>query len=164
MEEKKKKSFWMELLPYIIIVVVVILIRSFLVTPIIVDGNSMNPTLNDNEMMLLWKQGNINRFDIVVIDIPNDHLIKRVIALPKETIKCEDHVIYVNDEALDSSYGSGVTEDFPSITLGDDEYFVLGDNRENSTDSRVIGPIQKSQIKGKTNFIIFPFTKFGKVE
>ena len=162
MEEKVKK-FLKELIPYVIIVIVVVLIRSFLVTPIIVDGDSMNPTLQHNEMMLLWKVGKIKRFDIVVLDIPNEHLIKRVIGLPGETIKCEDHVIYINDKALDSTYGMVTTADFSSVTLKDDEYFVLGYNRENSTDSILLGPIKKKKIKGTTDFIIFPFTKFGKV-
>lgn len=162
--EEIKEPLWKKALPYVIILLVVILIRSFIVTPIVVDGPSMESTLQDGEMMLLWKLGDIKRYDIVVIDVPNDHWIKRVIALPGEKIKCVDHIVYVNDEAIKEEYTKGLTGDFEEVTLKDGEFFVMGDNRENSTDSRMIGSITIDQIRGKTNFVLFPFNKFGKVK
>lgn len=154
------------LIPYIIIIIVVVFIRSFIVTPVKVNGTSMYPTLKGNEIMLLNKLGSIERFDIVVlkIDEENDNLIKRVIGLPGETVEIRDNHIYINDELLEDSYGYGVTYNIDKVTLKDGEYFILGDNRQVSLDSRVFGTIKKEEIKGTTNFIIYPFKSFGKVE
>lgn len=154
------------LIPYLIIIVVVVLIRTFIATPVKVNGNSMAPTLKGNEVMILNKLGQINRFDIVVLklDDENDNLIKRVIGLPGETIEIQDNKIYINDEELEDNYGDGITYNIDKVTLEEDEYFVLGDNRTVSLDSRVFGKINKSEIKGTTNFIVYPFKSFGKVE
>lgn len=162
--ENKALKIFKELLPYIIILVVVVVIRTFFVTPIVVSGESMNPTLKDGEVMVLNKRGKIERFSIVVVDIEQENIIKRVIALPGEAVACEHGVIFVNDRAIDGDkYGSGVTPDFKRIQLEDDEYFVLGDNRANSLDSQELGPFKIEKIKGVTNFTLFPFNKFGKV-
>lgn len=150
-----------ELLPYIIILIIVILVRTFIVTPIKVNGSSMYETLNGSELMLLKKFGNINRYDIVVVDNKSDELIKRIYGLPGEKVSIENNTIYINDKKIDDFYAYGTTSDFAPITLKDDEYFVLGDNREISLDSRVIGPVKKKDIKGTTNFIIYPFNRFG---
>ena len=167
MKEKIKKVV-KELIPYVIILVTVILVRSFLITPVIVSGDSMNPTLTNGELMILNKVAKIDRFDIVVIKLrkqgKHEDLIKRVIALPGETIACEDGVIYVNDKKQEEEYSVGRTEDFAKITLGDDEYFVMGDNRENSSDSRLFGPFKKDDIKGQTRLVLFPFKKIGTVD
>ena len=164
----KIKKFIKELIPYVIILVAVVLVRSFLVTPVIVSGDSMNPTLTNGELMILNKVAKIDRFDIVVVKLKkqgkSEDIIKRVIALPGETIACENGVIYVNDKKQEESYSVGRTEDFAKITLGDDEYFVMGDNRENSSDSRLFGPFKKSDIKGQTRLVLFPFKKIGTVE
>jgi len=97
-----------ELLPYTIILVVVILIRSFIVTPIKVHGQSMYDTLEGNEIMLLYKFSDIKRFDIVVANLIQDGkkvdtLIKRVYGLPGEKIKCENGLIYVNDKKIEDT-------------------------------------------------------------
>ena len=89
-----------DLLPYIVILVTVILLRSFIVTPIKVNGSSMYNTLEGNEIMLLWKIGNLNRFDIVVAKTEDDTLIKRLYAFPGETIECKNGKIYINDEEI----------------------------------------------------------------
>lgn len=164
----KKMKYLKEAMPYIIILMVVILIRTFIVTPIKVNGQSMYDTLNGSEIMILWRTKDIQRYDIVVADLiengkKTDTLIKRVYGLPGETISCEDGVIYINGKKIDDSYAYGKTDDFGSITLGSDEYFLLGDNRGVSLDSRIFGPINKKHIDGKTDFIIWPFKKFGKV-
>ncbi len=153
-----------EIYPYIIIIIVVILFRTFIATPIKVDGQSMHPTLNGNELLILNKLGKIERFKIVIVDEDTDDLIKRVIGLPNETIEIKNSNIYINGKKIEDKYGDGRTSDYEKITLKKDEYFVMGDNRENSRDSRMIGPIKKSKIKGTTNFIIFPFNKIGKID
>ncbi len=163
MKEKGIKNL-KELLPYIIILVLVIGIRTFIATPIKVNGSSMYDTLEGTEFMILNKLGKIERFDIVVVDAHNDELIKRVYGLPGEKIAIENNTIYINDKKLEDVYAYGQTSDYESITLGSDEYFILGDNRPVSLDSRTIGPVKKSQIKGTTNFIIYPFNRFGKLE
>lgn len=155
-----------DLIPYIIIIIVVVLIRTFIVTPVKVNGTSMYPTLKGNEVMLLNKLGKIKRFDIAVlkIDEENDNLIKRIIGLPGETIEIKDNQIYINDELLEDTYGYGVTYNIDKVVLEDDEYFILGDNRQVSLDSRVFGKIKRNEIKGTTNFVIYPFKSFGKVK
>lgn len=161
----KIKSFIKELIPYVIILIVVVLIRSFIVTPVMVSGTSMSPTLKGREIMILNKlDKKFTRYEIVVLDTNHEDIIKRIIGLPGETISCENNIIYVNSRKIDDKFGSGVTSDFKKITLGKDEYFVLGDNRENSLDSRYYGPFKKKEIKGSTKLIVFPFHKIGKVK
>ena len=82
------------------------------------------------------------------------------IKLPKKNNLC--WCLYF--EEIEDKYGSGITSDFKKIKLKNNEYFVLGDNRENSMDSRYYGPFNKKNIKGSTNIIVFPFNKIGKVE
>lgn len=153
-----------ELIPYAIILIVVVLIRTYLVTPIMVNGPSMQPTLSGGEVMILNKRGKVDRFDIVVVDIKKEDIIKRVIAMPGETISCEDGIVYVNGRRQDEEYSKGVTFDFEKVILGDDEYFVMGDNREDSLDSRKLGAFKKEQIKGTTKLVLFPFNKVGNIE
>lgn len=154
-----------ELLSYIIIILVVITIRTFVVTPIKVNGDSMNPTLKDGYLMILkkYEKNKIDRFDIVVANINGEKLIKRVVGLPKEEIKYENNELYINGELLNSEFGYGETSNFKDYCT-DDEYFLLGDNRVNSADSRIFGCIKKDNILGTTNYIIYPFKMFGKVK
>ena len=126
-----------------------------------VQGNSMVPTLKGNEVMILKKYDtSYERFDIVVVKAEGEYLIKRVIGLPGETIKYEDNKLYVNGVRIEDNHSSKLTADFEA-EVPEGRYFVLGDNRTNSTDSRIIGAVKKSQIKGKTHFILFPFNRFG---
>ncbi len=163
MKEKIKKNI-KELGPYILILIAVLTIRTFFITPIKVNGQSMYDTLDGTEYMLLNKMSKIERFDIVVVKANNDELIKRIYGLPGETISIENNTIYINDKKIEDAYAYGENNDFEKITLEEDEYFILGDNRAVSLDSRYIGPIKKNQIKGTADFIIFPFSRFGKVE
>lgn len=147
---------------YILIITVIILIRTYIVTPIRVNGTSMYPTLKQNEIMILNKIGlksGIDRFDIVVVKTDNNRIIKRVIGLPGESVMYEEGKLYINGKCVEDSYSLSKTKDFDNIVLKEDEYFVLGDNREVSKDSRMIGPVKKEQILGKTRLVIFPFTK-----
>lgn len=153
-----------ELVPYVIILIVVVLIRTYLFTPILVSGSSMNPTLDGGEIMILNKIADVDRFDVVVVDIGTEEIIKRVIALPGETISCENGIIYVNGKKQEEEYSMGITNDFDKVILEDDEYFVLGDNRQDSLDSEELGPMKKDQIKGTAKLVLFPFNKIGNIE
>ena len=154
-----------ELIPYIIIVVVVVLIRSFIATPVRVDGDSMNKTFNNGDILILYKLSKIKRFDVIVLheEKDNEKIIKRVIGMPGDTVAIKDGEIYINDKKIDDEYAYGITSDYDRITLKSDEYFILGDNRLISKDSRYFGPIKEKEIKGKVVFRIFPFGKFGKI-
>lgn len=163
MKEKIIKNI-KELLPYIIILLIIALFRSFIATPIKVNGNSMYNTLNGTEFMILNKLGNIDRYDIIVVDTEDDELIKRVYGLPGEKIEIQNNMIYINDKKIEDKYAYGNTSNYEAITLAEDEYFVLGDNRVVSLDSRIIGPVKKKDIKGTTNFIVYPFNRFGALE
>ena len=163
-EKKDYKKILKELIPYVIILIVVVLFRTFIATPVVVDGPSMQPTLKGGELMILNKRSKIDRFDIVVVNNGKEDIIKRVIAMPGETISCEDGKIYVNDHLQEEEYSRGTTSDFKKVTLKDDEYYVLGDNRTNSADSRIYGPFNAKKVKGRANLVIFPFSKFGKVK
>lgn len=159
---EKFKKIIKENYSYILIIVVILLIRTYIVTPIRVNGTSMYPTLKQNEIMILNKIGlksGIDRFDIVVVKTDNNRIIKRVIGLPGESVMYEDGKLYINGKHVEDSYSLSKTKDFDNIVLKEDEYFVLGDNREVSKDSRMIGPVKKEQILGKTRLVIFPFTK-----
>ncbi len=152
-----------EIMSYVIIILVVVLIRTFIVTPIRVNGTSMVPTLEDGYFMILKKYDKkFERNDIVVVKTKDDKIIKRIVGLPKEDIEYKDNELYINDEKIDSIELDGYTSDFKDYCM-EDEYFVLGDNREDSIDSRIIGCVNKKDILGKTNFVIFPFNKWGKV-
>lgn len=167
-EENVVKKVIKEIVPYIVILLVVVIIRTYFVTPVIVNGPSMKPTLDGGEVMILNKRGTLDRFDVVVVKVArdgvNEKIIKRIIAMPGETIACENGIIYVNGKRQDEEYSTGTTKDFELVELGDDEYFVMGDNREDSLDSRYFGPFKKDDIKGTTNLVIFPFGKIGKIE
>ncbi len=165
MNEKLK-----ELLPYIIIIFVVIFIKAFIVTPIKVNGESMMPTLHEKDIMLLNKTAyyfnDPKRFDIVVIDLPDEYIIKRVIGLPEEEIEYKDNKLYVNGKVVKENIRNLQTKDFNIESLGSvkvpkDSYLVLGDNRNNSYDSRELGFIPKDKIIGKTSLTILPISRFG---
>lgn len=156
------------LLPYIIILIVVVLIRTFIITPAVVNGDSMKDTLLDNEVVLVnklyVKTNDIKRFDIVVINEGGEHIVKRIIGLPGEKVEYRNNVLYINDKEIKSELSFDYTEDFVYEQVEDNKYFVLGDNREVSKDSRIIGTIDKDDIIGKVNLILFPFSKIGMVK
>ncbi len=141
------------------------LIRSFIATPVRVDGDSMNKTFKNGDILILYKLSKIKRFDVIVLheEKDNEKIIKRVIGMPGDTVAIKDGEIYINDEKIDDEYAYGMTSDYDRITLKSDEYFILGDNRLISKDSRYFGPIKEKEIKGKVVFRIFPFSKFGKI-
>lgn len=167
MDEKNellKKSYVKEFLPYFIIILVVVFVKMFVVSPIRVNGASMNPTLNDKDIMILneisYGFSDIVRFDIVVVKEENEYLIKRIIGLPGEKIEYKDNKLYIDGKYVKEDFKHMETMDF-STTLGEDEYFIMGDNRTNSTDSRIFGPISRDEIIGKTSLTILPISRFG---
>ena len=159
-------------LPYIIIIVAVLFIKAFIVTPIKVNGESMYPTLEEGDIMILNKTAYYfnkpERFDIVVVNMPDEYLIKRVIGLPGEHIEYKNNTLYVDGKKVKENFKHGVTANFNIEELGSDTiplntYLVLGDNRENSLDSRELGFIREDQLLGRTSLIILPFNRFGSV-
>lgn len=162
------KKFWNTIKDYVYIILAVVLIRSFVVTPALVDGASMDETLKDGELVLINKfvyiVSDINRFDVVVVNNEHDEdkIIKRVIALPNEKIEYKDDVLYINDKEVKGMTFEH-TSDFVYETK-DDEYFVMGDNRDISKDSRMLGNFKSKDIVGKVNLRIFPFKKFGSIK
>jgi len=167
MGKEKVKALIKEYLPFTLFVLLIIGIRIFICSPINVNGSSMSTTLKDGDIMLLNKIGlkkGINRFDIVVVKNDGSYLIKRVVGLPNETLSYKDEKLYINGKVVEDKYNLNFTGDIEPIEIGNNEYFVMGDNRNISKDSRMIGTIKKDRIIGKTNFVIYPFNKFGKVE
>lgn len=159
------KKIVKELAPYVIITIVVVLIRTFIVTPVQVDGRSMAPTLKNNEILILNKfDHSIERFDIVVLDYGDDKLVKRIIGLPGEYIKYVDSKLFVNGKEINESFIDVETNDFKLEAIGYTKiptgyYFVVGDNRGDSQDSRIIGLIKKDSIKGTVSLSISSFKK-----
>ena len=160
----KFKKILKEYLPYVVILVLVLIIKYNVVAPIRVNGRSMNNTLKDGDIMILniigYKTSNLKRFDIVVVDNGKDYLIKRVIGLPGEEVEYIDNKLYINGKLVKDKYGNGNTSNF-KVKVKNNSYFVLGDNREDSLDSRYYGFFNKKKILGKTNFTVFPFNRFG---
>lgn len=154
---------------FIVIILAIILVRLFIVTPVRVDGPSMNDTLHDGDILLLDKYDNkYERFEIVVFNYSGERLIKRVIGLPGEVVSYKNNRLYINGNEIEDNYGLGYTEDFELKNLNltkipDNEYLVMGDNRNDSLDSRYFGTISKDKILGSVKYRLFPFNKFGKV-
>ena len=159
------KKLIKNLIPYVIITLVVVLIRVFLVTPVIVSGDSMVPTLKDKQLLLLnkinYRFNDIKRFDIVVIKRDEKEIIKRVIGLPGETIMYRNDMLYVDGHELENDYNFD-TDDFSLKTIcncnriPENQYLVLGDNRAVSADSRIIGLIDKKDIEGSVEISLWP--------
>lgn len=167
------RNFFKELVPYVIIIFVVAIIRLFIITPVKVNGASMYPYLKDGEILILNKLNkDYKRFDIVVAKAANTKIIKRIIGLPGENIEYKDCKLYIDGKEYKDFVSECITNDFTLEELYDyavipeGYYFVMGDNRKESSDSRDyrIGLIKKDQIDGKTSFRLIPFNRFGKLK
>lgn len=175
------KHFLKSILNFSIYILVVLVLTLLVVRYVgqrtVVMGHSMEPTLSDQDNLLVdklsYRLHDPKRFDAVVFPYQyadKTYFIKRIIGLPGETVRIDDTgSIYINDELLMEAYGKEVIEDpglaRDGITLGADEYFVLGDNRNDSSDSRFVsvGNIKGSQIIGKAFLRIYPFSAFGRI-
>ena len=179
-KSKKKKSMVREFVNWILILVLLLgatfLIVHFVGERTVVSGESMYPALEDGDNLIVdkisYRFTNPKRFDIVVFPFQYQegvYYIKRVIGLPGETVQIQDGDIYINGRILQENYGNEEIRNpgFASseITLAADEYFVLGDNRNNSRDSREpsVGNISREDIIGKALFRIWPFDRIGVV-
>ena len=155
---KKEKKF-------LLLVMIIILFKIFIFNFILVKGDSMNPKYKNNDFMFLnkiiYSFKPIRRGEVIVLKYKNNDLIKRIIGLPNDKIKVENGKLYINNKEYYENYINSYTAsyDFDEITLKDNEYFVMGDNRYNSYDSRNFGTITKNNIIGRVEFKIFPFDK-----
>ncbi len=135
-----------------------------------VSGTSMNPNLKNNDIILVNKiTKKIERFDVVLIKVEDTVFIKRIIGMPNEEIKYVNNKLYVDDLKINEPFleSNIKTNDFTiydiSSKLEDDKYLVLGDNRNNSIDSRIFGLISSEDIIGKVIFRVLPFKSFGDI-
>lgn len=179
-KQDRSNAFWKDAWDFIrtllISMAAVFVIAHFIARPIHVEGNSMYPTLDSGSLgfsnVVGYKMNGIERFDVAIIYLKDDrkYLIKRVIGMPGDTVSFKDGDLYINGEMMEqdfldseyiSSYPFQFTEDIAPITLGDDQYYCLGDNRPNSRDSRFYGPFTKDEIIAKGAFIFWPFRDFG---
>ena len=181
-KEQKPVNKKKEIISNIIYVAVVLAITIFIICFVgqrtKVDGDSMYPTLHDGDNLIVdkisYRFNDPERFDVIIFPYPQNEkvfYIKRVIGLPGETIQIDyDGNIYIDDEILEEDYGyevmvnPGIAAD--PITLGEDEYFVLGDNRNESNDSRAVdvGVIEEDDIVGRAWVRFFPFSDAGLVK
>ncbi len=151
------KKFIKELIPYIVIILSVVLIRTFVATPVRVDGKSMDPTLSNNEILMLNKfDKTYKRFDIIVFNYNSSKLVKRIIGLPGDKIEYIDDKLYINGEEIKEPYKRKKMDNYTSDVVPNNMYFVMGDNRGNSLDSRYIGSIRKEDIEGTVKLSILP--------
>lgn len=165
------KEFIKDTAKYLIIIVVILFIMTFVFSVTSVVGNSMYPTLKDGEVLILnkfhYRFSEIKREDIISLKYADTkYLIKRVIGLPGEKVEILDNKLYINDleykeEYLseDLNYQDFKLSDLNYSTIPKDMYLVLGDNRENSLDSRKIGLIKKEDINGKISLRFWPLNK-----
>lgn len=174
----ERGAIWREIKSFLLYVIVVIgitfLIIHFVGQRTYVSGSSMENTLSDGDNLIVdklsYRFSDPKRYDIIVFPYQyeeNTYFIKRIIGLPGETVQILDGTIYIDGEVLEESYGrevmksSGMAKD--PITLREDEYFVLGDNRNDSTDSRdpSVGRIHRNRIVGRAWVRIWPLSKMG---
>lgn len=151
------------------IIILAGIIRLFIIQPFIVDGLSMEPNFHDKNYLITekvsYKLANPQRGDVVIFnppDAPNVNYIKRIIGLPGETVEVNNGEIYINSSKLIEPYLADGTKSQTvggkamKVVLKENEYFVMGDNRDHSRDSREIGPVPKSNIISKTWLVLFP--------
>lgn len=167
------------------LIIVLFLLRTYIFTPTSVSGNSMNPTMVDRERVIAMKRSDIKRFDVITFqapDQPKKNYIKRVIGLPGDKIEIKDDVLYINGNATDEPYLEEYKNNPTEITVPQDlpltkdfnmtevlgvevvpenHYFVMGDNRQNSKDSRMIGFIEKEKVLGDVKFVYWPPENWG---
>ncbi len=185
-QAENEKSAFMEILELVFYFAIVFLIaffvQRFLFVPISVDGPSMEPTLHHGDRLILNKITDPGRFDIVVFPAPDDpekQYIKRVIGAPGDTIAYEDSELFIDGNHIEEPYVDKLEESVPNwesysmdfkleevtgvSTVPEGAYFVMGDNRINSKDSRSFGFIQEEDITGIANLRIWPLSHFGFV-
>jgi len=178
--KQRRGGFWTEITKFTLVTLIIVVpFRIFIAQPFIVSGASMDPTFEDGEYLIVdqlsKRFGDLERESVVIFRYPNDQtkfFIKRVIGLPGETIEINEGVITIwNNEYPTGSGGLELDEPYVedknlkrdnfSITLNNDEYFVLGDNRLNSLDSRAWGPVHEKLIIGRPILRLLPTNHIG---
>ncbi|MBE1555439.1 signal peptidase I [Sporosarcina limicola] len=170
------KTFKRELISWVkslaVAFIIAIIIRQFLFTPVTVSGQSMEPTFHNANKIIVSKIDKIDRFDMIVFRAPDskDNFIKRVIGLPGDVVVIKDDKLTINGEEYEENYvelnkkeifeGQKLTQDI-DVEVPDGQLYVLGDNRRNSTDSRIIGCIDEKSVVGVVKFRIYPFNEIG---
>ncbi len=166
---------------FVICYIVVIVLTNYVVKPIRVEGSSMYPTLKDGEFGLTnvfsVKFQSVNRYDVVIIynEERGEYWVKRVIGLPGDTVESKKDILYINNKPveqqfLDQSYVQSMqkegqfTSDFEKVTLQEGEYWLMGDNRPRSEDSRIHGPFKESELVGKDVMILYPLDEMKYVQ
>ena len=157
--------------------VIVFILRSFLFTLIRVDGPSMSDTLLDGDTLFVnvldMRLNGPDRFDVVICKYPNrpDQYVKRVIGLPGDTLAVRGGVLYINDQPIEEPFLSDArtvrfdkdSNSFGPVKIPEGHYYVMGDNRDDSNDSRSIGMIPEEMFIGKVEYILFPINRIGAV-
>ena len=156
-------------------------LRQYVFTPVIVKGDSMDPTLHDGERVIAMKNTQISRCDIITFEAPDEvgkNYIKRVIGLPGDVVEYREDTLFINGAAYEEPYlsafrskltdGYPLTSDFTMADFGveqipEGKLLVLGDNRRISKDSRTIGLIDQSAVLGDVKFIFWPLKDFGSI-
>ncbi len=179
MKESTKKEIYSWVKSIAFAFIIAFICRQFLFTPITVFGESMEPTFQDQDRIVVSKTAKIQRFDVIVFDAPDiegEHYIKRVIGLPGDRIEMKDDVLYINGEALEEPYLvenkkdnplNKLTEDFSlqdktgENIVPNDMLFVMGDNRLKSKDSRIFGLVPYASVIGEVKFRFFPLQEIG---
>ncbi len=167
---KKRKSLGREIFNWVKVLaaalILALIIRQFVFVLVWVEGSSMEPTLMNQERIIVTRYdyifGEPQRQDIVICHFPDgdnkDNYVKRIIGLPGERIKIDDGTVYINGQPLEEPYVVyEKIQDMEEITIPEDMYFLMGDNRFNSRDSRVVGLIERSQIQGHVRYVFYPF-------
>ncbi|MDP3992833.1 MAG: signal peptidase I [bacterium] len=170
--------FWEILKVVVIVFVSAIIIRGFVAQPFIVEGSSMEPDFHNGEYLLVEKLGyhlrQPARGDVIVFKYPNDpsiNYIKRIIGLPGETVRVFENQVFVNGKILTEQYLSPDERTIVSqnpeapyeVALNGDQFFVMGDNRQHSSDSREWGPLGRDFIIGKSAFVLYPRQNFAAI-
>lgn len=165
-------GLFFETIKVVLISMAIILpIRYFLIQPFYVEGASMEPTFNSNEYLLVdeitFRFQQPKRGDVVVFHYPRDprqFYIKRVIGLPGDTIAIREGIVYINNQKLDEPYLDELRigdSNLEPTTIPDGSYYLLGDNRANSLDSRIFGPVEKKFVVGRVWLRGWPIDKFS---
>ncbi len=168
MKQKENASIKDFLIVTLVSIATVLVIRTYVAQPFVVSGSSMEPTFNTGEYLVVdqlsYRFNDPQRGDVIVFrypEIPSKFFIKRIIGLPNESIKIEGDEIFIENDSHDfkkitEPYIEYTKNDFMEVTLDSDEYFVMGDNRLASLDSRSWGPLEKKYIMGRAFFRLFP--------
>ncbi len=168
--------FWkIVLIDILIAALLAFFLINYVVSAFRIEGNSMEPLLEEGDRILISKlfleKKPFERFELVVLykpDEPHKSVIKRVIALPEETVEIRKGMVLIDDKPLKEPFRPEMTAaapvDFPALLIPKGHYFVMGDRRDTSRDSRVFGPVPGKYIFGRAMIRYWPFARFGRIE